>query len=1738
MRFFSILITSSLFLFSVALKAQNQPSFVNVPAGLRSISIAGPVFIGTDSSGNKGLIGKNGKWLGNRRFSEQLLGPVASIFFGIGNPAQQGKSQKQPVYNQFPWISVLPQELAERQLYVYRLDTLGKILDSFRLSASHVELADAGLKCSPNFPERQLYLLPAIGKPVQINMEMDVYGSYRKMGVPDEISYFGQVDIFRDFFRKSAFPEYLKRQEKPENGRKIYEDFESSGICKSISGFSFHYLYPGLPVDLVVYENKKNPRYWTGRKLCFEPALSESDKPALWIQHKDGVLCFTENQVSSLIPQIFLATIDSASHKLPIIYTGQSGDYRAYSTNLLKNGILPEKTSFLFSYSGLSWEENGTDYPKTNETARPEYSLFYRVRDAFLKEIRENNNDIWVFNRTLTTRPALVFEKNGRLVALDVKGREFFLPPVKDTVEFLSRLRFLYDESKKQNIPFWNAFNEGREGIPTILKEGEPCPGMSSDCQPELLAVPSICIPAEFRSAGATSGLYIHNGNLYSEKGLRFPISGRIVSVLGTWNQRLLMQISADKKSEIRDANNQLLFSGVFSSLSETGSGWLQAFDVKNKTFLILPDKGKLKKGKAYNALQPLRNLVTSEPVNVIYKGNFAKPVRRLFRSEPKDALFLTGYNSETDFDGEGYEQLVDGLDQIIMQGPLTTENHESGSLLKSKTAKRQFPLPCETPIDSVVAAGKKRAWLFLDAYGFYTRLKGKNQRLSAQKVCIPKGGKIAYYQVVFGSHGNDDPALIESGGWKSIDENGKIAKYHFNPVSLEEIKGLNYTYDTRLFRFKADLLCRVAFPEKQPLMFFPASGKTIHLPKHPDLKFACLLPDSMRPDKQQKWLVMPALIGSGSVNFQQWAENGIVANDEALALISSEKKWSKEEFQQLMSTVTPLDDQFRPVVENHLVPLVILGKHTEMSHLPTLMRSPAGLLIHFRDKDKNLLPDYANPGDYFSDPSSGSYAIRRKNGQFELFDHAGSLGEFRRLRTSVSTSFSDVWYRVLMAEKENGEIVGFYPDGRKMVIFRPEAYLQKAFPHLPAFRAGTYPEFQNPDSALIILPDLKTRNVPFGYYIGDSRLTGKDKNLYRLKELSGKLLNPFGLSEKEIIQSLQGETPATGHRLQEIRANGNSRTLNISPPAGYRLFSNEIVISKAEKDTYSVFMKLDTVGGNSKKKSWLYEAISGRIYSFSGTSNLNFLYPDQITQFTNLNPRDYYLFVNNTPVQLSTISDDIGGFRETDGQLNAVLNPWSGFIDKKGRQKISISCEGGSCSGEVVQFRSGFAALKKGDELTYIDTTGKNPFKLKFACASDFVGNYAIVFNPDSIQNGSNLEYPPDQRPEDEPYAPADEALENPRVDMEGMDTHANEAAAVDSAGPDNDGSYYWLHKSGRLISLNPYKYNAEQRAETFLSLEHNGAFTILTEYRPTIHTIDTSGKVRGVLEGHSLYSDADSYYNSNKFLKDQPLISQGLFRVKNPNKKVGFCNIEGKLVIPCRFQSASSFSNGIAAVTEQGEKDAIRSFYIDLKGKELFPNLEFTETNPFSEGIASAVLKNKGWILLDSNGKILEANPDNQFLAEIRFKDGMASFLGSTSNNESPQSQLGYLDRSGKTAIFPQFQQGPADFTEGIAWVADKDGKSFFIDKTGKRIPDLPEVSRCGRFSEGLCHVFLPEIQRPFDVKSGEFLKYSKAISEPIGFEWLRLKGFNLVQKSAAYSVWNKYNEKGGLDFRILKH
>ena len=109
------------------------------------------------------------------------------------------------------------------------------------------------------------------------------------------------------------------------------------------------------------------------------------------------------------------------------------------------------------------------------------------------------------------------------------------------------------------------------------------------------------------------------------------------------------------------------------------------------------------------------------------------------------------------------------------------------------------------------------------------------------------------------------------------------------------------------------------------------------------------------------------------------------------------------------------------------------------------------------------------------------------------------------------------------------------------------------------------------------------------------------------------------------------------------------------------------------------------------------------------------------------------------------------------------------------------------------------------------------------------------------------------------------------------------------------------------------------------------------------------------------------------------------------------GFADETGKVVIPCKYDYAGNFKDGLAMVgVDISEKFLNQGFmlrygFIDNTGKEVIPCI-YEEANGFSDGLANVWYGGR-WGFIDKTGK--EVIPFKYKKAE-RFKNGVAEVMG----------------------------------------------------------------------------------------------------------------------------------------------
>ena len=209
-------------------------------------------------------------------------------------------------------------------------------------------------------------------------------------------------------------------------------------------------------------------------------------------------------------------------------------------------------------------------------------------------------------------------------------------------------------------------------------------------------------------------------------------------------------------------------------------------------------------------------------------------------------------------------------------------------------------------------------------------------------------------------------------------------------------------------------------------------------------------------------------------------------------------------------------------------------------------------------------------------------------------------------------------------------------------------------------------------------------------------------------------------------------------------------------------------------------------------------------------------------------------------------------------------------------------------------------------------------------------------------------------------------------------------------------------------------------------------------------------------------------------------------LYQVCREGKR-GFIDKTGREVIPCKYDIALDFREGLAMVKMSGKYG-----FIDKTGREVAP-CQYDDAEDLHEGMA-LVKKNDKWGFIDKTGrevipcKYVFANDFHEGLATVE-KNGKYGYIDKTGREVAPckydiandfseglavvvlkSFKYGFIDKTGREVI-PRKYVFANDFHEGLA-IVEKNGKRGYIDKTGREV--IPcKYDEVYIFSEGLAVV-----------------------------------------------------------------
>lgn len=164
-----------------------------------------------------------------------------------------------------------------------------------------------------------------------------------------------------------------------------------------------------------------------------------------------------------------------------------------------------------------------------------------------------------------------------------------------------------------------------------------------------------------------------------------------------------------------------------------------------------------------------------------------------------------------------------------------------------------------------------------------------------------------------------------------------------------------------------------------------------------------------------------------------------------------------------------------------------------------------------------------------------------------------------------------------------------------------------------------------------------------------------------------------------------------------------------------------------------------------------------------------------------------------------------------------------------------------------------------------------------------------------------------------------------------------------------ENEGLYGIIDRDGKFIT---------NSNNILISVQNNHIYLIDIDSKEGLLT--TEGKWIGKV-GEYRYKDkyAKMYSQTLKKEKKQFIVYQGL-----KDKKYGYLDIDGSLIVPIIYEDAENFSQGLAAVKKHGKWG-----YVDEKGEEVI-DFKFDDASDFEEGSALVTVKGRSYYI-DKKGK-----------------------------------------------------------------------------------------------------------------------------------------------------------------------
>jgi hypothetical protein len=217
------------------------------------------------------------------------------------------------------------------------------------------------------------------------------------------------------------------------------------------------------------------------------------------------------------------------------------------------------------------------------------------------------------------------------------------------------------------------------------------------------------------------------------------------------------------------------------------------------------------------------------------------------------------------------------------------------------------------------------------------------------------------------------------------------------------------------------------------------------------------------------------------------------------------------------------------------------------------------------------------------------------------------------------------------------------------------------------------------------------------------------------------------------------------------------------------------------------------------------------------------------------------------------------------------------------------------------------------------------------------------------------------------------------------------------------------------------------------------------------TVTLKSNSGK--GVIDknGDLIFEDKTGKYNDFRYL------GSGIFAAEISENNYNFLDSIGVLLNETAYTNDWLWE--VSDETILVKKDGKYGF-LDLPGSEIVPCI-YNDAYPFREGLA-AVCKDGKWGFVDKTGKEV-IPPAYDYILSYRYENGLAGV--------TVDGKWGLIDKSGQFVLPMEYED--IRYYENGFFVANKENRAFLIDDSGKPVSGMDYYSSIGFDESGRIYV-----------------------------------------------------------------